>query len=237
MVSIVIPCYNSEYLSDAVVSCNLQNYENIEIIIVDDNPVDRQLTNKPKNTKFIYNKENMGVSYSRNAGIKAAKGEYIITLDADDMLTKDSISGRIRMFEAQPELEVIYGFMLKVHGDISYGDTLRGTWKRHPSEFTAPIYRRSVFEKYGLFHEPLRSKEDKEFSYRLGVHRKSPLKHVVKYKKAEKDVYYYRRHPEAKRKKRATDLMFDIYTCMEFDKRVMQLRREGITPDNTEFLK
>jgi len=237
MVSIIIPCYNSDYLYQCIGSCIGQEYDDYEVITVNDNPNNNLEELVDQRFKLITNEKNMGVSYSRNVGIKAAKGEYIITLDADDMLTEDSISERMKMFEAQPELEVIYGFMLKVHGDISYGDTLRGTWKRHPSEFTAPIYRRSVFEKYGLFHEPLRSKEDKEFSYRLGVHRKSPLKHVVKYKKAEKDVYYYRRHPEAKRKKRATDLMFDIYTCMEFDKRVMQLRREGITPDNTEFLK
>jgi len=244
MVSIVIPCYNSEkWIIDCLDSCLFQDYgiKDIEVIIVDDCSTDRtreiiDCSVHSGAVTVITNKENLGTAGTINVGIRASKGEYILILAADDMLTKNSISGRMKMFGERPELEIIYGFMLKIHGDISYGEAIAGQWKRHPSEFTTPIYRRSVFEKYGLLHPEMRSKEDKEYSYRLGIHRKSPLKRVVNIEKASFDVYYYRRHENAQRKRRAKDIYFYVRTMMAFDKRIMQLRRDGITRENTEFL-
>jgi len=239
MVSIIIPCYNPRWISDCVTSCQEQSHKDIEIIVVNDigSPGSSASTMISRlGVIAIENKENMGVSFSRNAGIKASKGDYILPLDADDMLAPESISCRLKEFEKDPDLQVVYGPMLKIHGDISYGEALGSKCDIHPSKYTVPMYRRDVFEKFGLFHEPLRSKEDKEMSYRLGVHKKSPIKKGVKFKRVEEPVYYYRRHDDAKRKSRIVDVYFDVRTCMEFDKRIMELRKNGITKQNTEFL-
>ena len=170
-------------------------------------------------------------------GLRLSKGDYIMILAADDMLTKDSISRRIKMFEEDPELDAIYGFMLKVQGDCSYEEAQKVVPRRHPSEYTVPLYRRRVFQKYGLLHPPMRGREDKEYSYRLGVHSKSPFERRVKIRKADYDVYYYRRHEQAQRKARTRDIYREIGLHMAFDKRMKDLEINGITEKNTEFLK
>ena len=235
MVSIVIPNYNNaKYLKDCVASCP----NTCEIIVVDDCSTDNSvdmLNELP--VKTIVLPENKGVSTARNEGIIASTGEFVILLDSDDMLIPESVQKRLDIFT--PEIDVVYGYMRKVHGDISFSDAYShvGKWERHPSEFTAPMYRRTVFQRFGLFHEPLRSKEDKEMAYRLGVHRKSYCPPRINFIKADIDVMFYRRHENAKRKRRASDLMFDIETCMEFDKRCKDIEIYGITEQNTRLLK
>lgn len=94
-ISIIVPVYNSEaYLKAAVESLLNQTYKNTEIILVDDGSTD----NSPKicdefeksytNVKTIHQK-NLGVSSARNAGIKAASGEYIGFCDGDDTIDED----------------------------------------------------------------------------------------------------------------------------------------------------
>ena len=95
------------------------------------------------------------------------------------------------------------------------------------------MLRRSVFEKYGLFWD-ICSKSDKEFWYRIGLHPLSPLPKLVKAKKIEDFVSYYRRHKDSmksslreKEKQHLKDL---------FNQRIRQLKNDGITKKNTDFL-
>lgn len=88
-VSIIIPTFNSEkYIAQAIESVLHQTFSNFEIILVDDASKDSTLNivqsfNDPR-IKILVNKENQGVSYSRNRGIKAAQGRWIGLLDSDD---------------------------------------------------------------------------------------------------------------------------------------------------------
>ncbi len=88
-VSIIIPTYNSEaYIAQALESVLHQTYSNFEIILVDDASTDStvEIANSfgDRRLKIISNKQNRGVSYGRNCGIKAAKGNWIALLDSDD---------------------------------------------------------------------------------------------------------------------------------------------------------
>ncbi len=97
-VSVIIPVYNMErYLEDCVLSVLSQNYENVEIILVNDGSKDNSLdicntlASKRENIRVI-DQENSGVSVARNTGIAAAQGKYLLFLDADDKLaTPDAI--------------------------------------------------------------------------------------------------------------------------------------------------
>lgn len=98
--SIIIPCYNSEkYLKNCLNSfCNqIKKYNKIEVIIVDDASVDEtskilKIYNKKfKFIKVFKNKQNLGVSLSRNLAIKKSKGKYILFLDSDDEIINHSI--------------------------------------------------------------------------------------------------------------------------------------------------
>lgn len=96
-VSIIIPVYNGEkYIKKCFESIINQNFYNIEIIFVDDCSTDNsyKMLNELKNeTKYkvivLQNNINSGVSFSRNAGIDIANGEFLFFLDCDDTLETD----------------------------------------------------------------------------------------------------------------------------------------------------
>ncbi len=87
-ISIVIACYNDhEYIEQAVQSALDQTYENKEIIIVDDGSDQRTkaiLKMLEPKIDLLITQENSGPGAARNAGIRIAKGEYILVLDSDD---------------------------------------------------------------------------------------------------------------------------------------------------------
>lgn len=90
VLSVVIPIYNVEaYLPECIDSVLNQDYKNVEIVLVDDGSPDRcpaicdAYAAKHANIKVVH-KENGGLSDARNAGIRAATGEYITFLDSDD---------------------------------------------------------------------------------------------------------------------------------------------------------
>ena len=107
LISVVIPAYNAgQFLDEILESVLSQTYENWECIIVNDGSMDNTESIAKKwcerDTRFRYfYKENSGVSDTRNLGIKEARGEYIAFLDADDILTPDSLEVRINVLIEQ----------------------------------------------------------------------------------------------------------------------------------------
>ncbi|MEC4086894.1 glycosyltransferase family 2 protein [Myroides odoratimimus] len=97
LVSIIIPIYNVEqYLDRCIKSVLDQSYENIEVILIDDGSIDSSIEIcrffEEKDERIIfYFHENKGVSYTRNKGIKVAKGEWVCFVDSDDILEKDYV--------------------------------------------------------------------------------------------------------------------------------------------------
>lgn len=95
-VSVIVPVYNVEaYLSSCLVSCMQQTLKDIEIICVNDGSTDHSLEiikafQKEDPRIRIIDKENGGLSSARNAGIKAARGEWLVFLDSDDMLSENT---------------------------------------------------------------------------------------------------------------------------------------------------
>lgn len=92
LVSVIIPNYNNEkYLTESIKSVLSQTYKNIEIIICDDHSTDNSAdildtySKDYNNISVVYNENNKGVSYTRNHAIKASNGEYITSLDSDDI--------------------------------------------------------------------------------------------------------------------------------------------------------
>lgn len=99
LLSLIIPFYNSENtLKNCIYSILAQKKnENIEIILINDGSTDNSLKIAKKvkkdysNIILINNHYNLGVSASRNIGLKKAKGKFIIFLDSDDEILKDSL--------------------------------------------------------------------------------------------------------------------------------------------------
>ena len=230
MTDIVISLYNYEkYIRDCIESC-LAN-KGTRIILVDDCSTDGglEIAKKYKDEiKIIELKENRGVSHARNVGLRNTSHEYIQLLDADDMLTPESIKHRAEYLDTH-DRDIVAGPCFKVRDDRSYEECINTILPLHPSDnpICAFLFRRKVFEEFGLFNERLRSKEDKAFFYKVGIHRNSRMPRS-KFKKIDFAAAIVRRHGDSKRKKRAKNLDFEIRTNLEFDKYMKGLELNGI---------
>lgn len=98
MVSVIIPCYNTErYLSACLESVLAQTYQDFEIIAVNDGSPDQcgeiLKTYAEKDARIrVYTQENKGQSSARNVGLNIARGHYILFLDSDDKLPSYAIA-------------------------------------------------------------------------------------------------------------------------------------------------
>ena len=95
-VSLIIPVYNAEkYLRRCLTSAMEQTFKDMEILVVNDGSTDESLAICQEYAQMdprfhIINKENTGVSDSRNRAIQIAKGDYLQFMDSDDWLTPDA---------------------------------------------------------------------------------------------------------------------------------------------------
>ena len=97
LISVVVPVYNAENtIEQCVNSIMRQTYSNLEIILVNDGSKDKSIEfcrklQKEDNRIIVINKENEGVSKTRNRGLDIAKGEYIVFVDSDDFIENNMI--------------------------------------------------------------------------------------------------------------------------------------------------
>ncbi|MCB1097947.1 MAG: glycosyltransferase family 2 protein [Verrucomicrobiae bacterium] len=108
LVSILIPSYNAErWIEEAIASALQQTWENCEIVVVDDGSTDRtlEIAERFQSPKVkIHQQDNQGASSARNLAFELSSGDYVMWLDADDMMSSDKIERqveRIRLLESE----------------------------------------------------------------------------------------------------------------------------------------
>lgn len=213
-ITAVIPNYNySRYICDAVNSLLTQTKRIDEIIIVDDCSTDdsaeiiRAHFHDVTRLRLIVLDSNSGnVGRPRNVGIAAARGEYIITLDSDDMLEPEYAETLYTAITARPDVGVTYAgvqTLIDATGErvIHYGWPVDFDWKwsmsREPDKSphncipTASLFRRDMWERAGGYDEGRRSAEDAEFWTRGLATGYNALKATPE------PLFIYRRHGES----------------------------------------
>ena len=121
LVSVILSTYNEEkYIIDSINSILNQNYENIEIIIVDDastdNTVDLIKSIKSNKIKLYINDTNKKLAYNLNFAILKSNGEYIARMDADDISRKNRIKAQVNYLEKHKNTDIVASFA-KTFGD------------------------------------------------------------------------------------------------------------------------
>lgn len=117
LVSVIVPAFNAEdTICESVVSALNQTYRDIEVLIVDDGSTDgtkaiaAELIRCDARVRYIY-KQNGGVASARNKGIAEARGDYIATLDADDLWYPTKLARQIERFEEKgPNIALVYAW-------------------------------------------------------------------------------------------------------------------------------
>jgi len=258
LISVIVPLYNYErYIRYCIRSILNQTYTNFELIIVDDCSKDNSYKIAKKNEekdnriKVIRLNKNYGYSKAKNEGIILSKGKYIVTLDADDMMTKKSLQIRIEA-AIKNNVSFVYADAIMVKNDI----TLKNCYKLNPERIrkkrtSNAIYNashglynihaqsimihRDVFKKYGLFDENLRSRSDREMWWRLFGRSSSDKVNISSYYINE-PVAYYRYHRNSMWRRRKRNKVLDNMIIKESEKAYKMRKKNGITKENTRFL-
>lgn len=123
LLSIIVPVYNvEEYLKNCIKSIVIQEYKNLEIIIIDDGSTDSsaKICDSFKKYEFIsvIHKKNGGVSSARNCGVANSRGEYVAFVDSDDTLCLNCYNILINQLKKNPNIDIlVFGFNnIKLNG-------------------------------------------------------------------------------------------------------------------------
>ena len=129
LVSVIIPTYKRpETLKRAVDSVLNQTYENIEVIVADDNGIGtefglateavmKEYASDPR-VKYVQHEVNINGSAARNTGFRASSGDYIMLLDDDDEFTPVKVKAQVEKLESLDESwGVCYTSFIRVFGD------------------------------------------------------------------------------------------------------------------------
>ncbi len=172
-ISVVIPCYNSHrYLAETIESVRVQSFRDFEIIVVDDG------SNAPETVAFLnampgdvrlVRQDNRGLSAARNAGFAAARGEFVLPLDADDRIEPRMLE--LCLAELEQSTAGYAYTQISVFGD-EHGRVFK-TWNFFEQLATnqlpyCMLMRRSVWTLAGGYDEAMRDGyEDWEFNLRI----------------------------------------------------------------------
>jgi glycosyltransferase involved in cell wall biosynthesis len=163
LITVVIGAYNAErYLAEAIESVLAQTYRNLELIVVDDGSTDRtgEIAQRYGDPVRCIRQENGGMAASRNRAIPEARGDYLAFLDADDRFPPDKLEQQLAVFEADPELDVVYGHVTEfLSPDLDEAARALLRAPEHDVPWPTPnlmLVKRDAFFRVGLFSTDLR---------------------------------------------------------------------------------
>ena len=115
-ITVIIPAHNAvEWIGDCIRSVQEQSWEDLEILILDDNSGDgtarlvQKMAEKDDRIRYLCLQQN-GVSFARNQGIETATGEYLTFVDADDRIRKFMLELLVRCLEKEESQIAMCGF-------------------------------------------------------------------------------------------------------------------------------
>ncbi len=112
-VTVIIPCYNyARFLSQAIESCLAQGHKDLEVVVVDDGSTDNsvEVARSYGGSVRCIQQKNQGVGAARNLGMKEASHEFVVFLDADDMLAPGAVANFLKVYgEAAEEPGIVAG--------------------------------------------------------------------------------------------------------------------------------
>ena len=165
--SIIITCFNRQkFISRCIRSALHQNgvtRDSYEVIVVDDNSSDKSqkiISEFESMIKVIINKKNIGLSGSRNLGIKNSKGKYVLMLDSDDYISEYYLKFMGSFLDFNKSWSAVASDYSKIN---SKGKILkRCSFNKEPIA-CGILYKRSSLFKTGLYNKKLRYLEDVDF--------------------------------------------------------------------------
>ena len=172
-VSVIMPCYNDgQYIEEALYSLRAQTYLNWELIVIDDG------SDEPETLRVLEQLEEMPYvrllhtnhvrpAGARNAGIRAARGTYILPLDADDTIEPTYMEKAVRILNENPSVGVVYcraDLFGEQSGPWYLPDYSLRAMLQDNIVFVTSMFRREDWERVGGFNTNMHAgMEDYDF--------------------------------------------------------------------------
>jgi glycosyltransferase involved in cell wall biosynthesis len=180
-VSVIIPTFNrSEKVRRAVSSVLSQTFTDFEVIVVDDSSIDDTvdcLVQFKGKIRFIRHPKNLGVSASRNSGIKASQAPLIAFLDSDDYWMPEKLETQVSFLKDNPDIPICQTDELWIRNGIRVnprqkhlkpsGNIFEQSLKLCLVSPSAVMLRRSLLDEVGMFDEELPVCEDYDLWLRI----------------------------------------------------------------------
>lgn len=181
VVSVIIPTYNrAEILPRAVDSVLRQSFDDLEVIIVDDDSPDQtsEVVDEYSDIriKYFQHTQNRGANHARNTGIQAATGDYIAFLDDDDKWCEDKLERQLNKFRTLgPSFGLVYSGRRIVEDETiveeyiptKSGDISQTLLRKNIIPSETPLIRSNCFDNVGLFDTELESCQDWDMWLRI----------------------------------------------------------------------
>ena len=178
-VTILLPAYNAAlYLRDSLDSIMRQAFKDFDVLLIDDGSMDDtskiaiEYSNIDRRIKYYKNEKNIGLIKTLNKGLSLAKGEYIVRMDADDIMFDDRLYKQVKYMDSNPECFVCGGQMEYIGGltgmapilPQKYEDLLYLSLINCPLYHPTTIIRKSAIKQFGLkYNDSYKHAEDYKF--------------------------------------------------------------------------
>ena len=178
-VTILLPAYNAAlYLRDSLDSIMRQAFKDFDVLLIDDGSMDDtskiaiEYSNIDRRIKYSKNEKNIGLIKTLNKGLSLAKGEYIVRMDADDIMFDDRLYKQVKYMDSNPECFVCGGQMEYIGGltgmapilPQKYEDLLYLSLINCPLYHPTTIIRNSAIKQFGLkYNDSYKHAEDYKF--------------------------------------------------------------------------
>ena len=203
-VTVYIPCHNyGRFLAQAVESVLEQSYEDWELIVIDDGSVDetaeiadRYATLHPDRIRILRHAPARGLQACANLALEAARGDYIMRLDADDYLDESAVLVLATYLDSHPDVALVYpdytyvdeqGEILGVENRKKIGEEAR--LLDLPAHGACTMVRKRVLKSVGGYNENYDAQDGHELWLKV-VHR-------FQVANVSTPLFYYRRHGDS----------------------------------------
>lgn len=187
VISVIMPCYNEEKTVESAVNSILnQTFQDFEFIIIDDCSQDNTsqilqvLSKQSSKIKVLRNSQNLGYSGSINKGIKAAGGDFIARMDADDFSFPERFEKQVTFLLKHPEIglvgtgvELVMKENKESRGTIimpeTHDEILKGRYLRSFNFHPTIMAKKTLFVDYKGYDESIKRAEELDLWLRASV--------------------------------------------------------------------
>jgi glycosyltransferase involved in cell wall biosynthesis len=186
-VSVIVPAYNTAHLiKDCLDSVLGQSFRDFELIVVNDGSPDTatlETVLQPYLGKIVYLREdNKRAAGARNTAIRRARGEFLAFVDSDDSWFPDHLACQMRLFEEDPELDMVYADALQLCDAKAKKTFMEDCPSQGPVSFDALVVercqipistvvaRKDAVVRAGMFDESLARCDDYDMWLRSSLH-------------------------------------------------------------------